>query len=73
MQQLFPGLDQAVIFQAYKACDSNEEMTVNLLMDNPASFMDWNQRVTGAAVYMHANTSRVIGERSFSVSNDKTT
>jgi len=39
MEQLFPGLDRAVIFQAYKACDSNEELTVNLLMDNPNSFM----------------------------------
>jgi len=39
MEQLFPGLDRGVIYQAYKACDSNEELTVNLLMDNPQSFM----------------------------------
>eukprot|EP00657_Telonema_sp_P-1_P001448 TRINITY_DN1369_c0_g1_i3.p2 TRINITY_DN1369_c0_g1~~TRINITY_DN1369_c0_g1_i3.p2 ORF type:complete len:155 (+),score=35.68 TRINITY_DN1369_c0_g1_i3:356-820(+) len=39
LEQLFPNIDRAVIFQTYKACGGDEALTSNLLMDNAADFM----------------------------------
>lgn len=40
LEKLFPNIDRAVIYQTYKACGDNEQMTAGLLMDNQADFMD---------------------------------
>jgi len=39
LEALFPAIDRAVIFQTYKACGGDEQLTSNLLMDNAADFM----------------------------------
>eukprot|EP00656_Telonema_subtile_P007225 TRINITY_DN1338_c0_g1_i4.p2 TRINITY_DN1338_c0_g1~~TRINITY_DN1338_c0_g1_i4.p2 ORF type:complete len:197 (-),score=82.46 TRINITY_DN1338_c0_g1_i4:167-757(-) len=39
LEVLFPNIDRAVIFQTYKACDGDQQMTTNLLMDNAQDFM----------------------------------
>ena len=44
LEKLFPNIDRAVIYQTYKACGDNEQMTAGLLMDNQADFMVNHQK-----------------------------
>merc|ERR1711871_1391334 len=37
---MFPQIDRVQILQTYKACGEDEALTINLLMDNQADFMD---------------------------------